>query len=77
MSKNIPLAPQRTNLYDPETDRHRSLLIGCVTTRGKDVTKATRENPELVTLLHRLATTRPKGRRLAPYLAIQLTVADP
>eukprot|EP00971_Amphidinium_carterae_P349019 6490797-Amphidinium_carterae.1 len=76
LSKKVPLAPQRTNLFDPVTDRHRSMLIGLFTTRGQSVTRATRENEELVVLLHQLATTRPKDRRGMPYASIQLTVAD-
>eukprot|EP00971_Amphidinium_carterae_P292323 5802818-Amphidinium_carterae.1 len=79
MRLTVPLAPQRTNLFDSETDRHRSLLIGIHTTGGVDITKATiaRDNKELVQCLHRLALTRPKSRRLSPYSAIQITAADP
>eukprot|EP00971_Amphidinium_carterae_P320616 6372602-Amphidinium_carterae.1 len=77
MQLTVPLAPQRTNLYDGETDRHRSVLIGIHTTRGIDITKATKDNKELVQSLHRLAHTRPKSRRLSPYSAIQITAADP
>eukprot|EP00971_Amphidinium_carterae_P349761 6491208-Amphidinium_carterae.2 len=76
LNKTIPLAPQCTNLYDPETDRHRSLLLGVHTTRGTGITRATRENADLLKALHSLASTRQKGRRSSPYAAIQLTVAD-
>eukprot|EP00971_Amphidinium_carterae_P052264 1028915-Amphidinium_carterae.1 len=59
----VPLAPQRTNLYDASTDRHRSVLFGIHTTRGVNITRATFEQSELLQALHLLATTRPKSRR--------------
>eukprot|EP00971_Amphidinium_carterae_P149330 2960634-Amphidinium_carterae.3 len=67
----IPLARQRTNVWDPLKPTLRSVNLGAFTTRGCGVTKQTSEWPEVVSCLHRVAKFRPKSMRL-PYTSISL-----
>eukprot|EP00971_Amphidinium_carterae_P054306 1069858-Amphidinium_carterae.2 len=67
----IPLARQRTNVWDPLKPTLRSVNLGAFNRRGCGVTKQTSEWPEVVSCLHRVAKFRPKSMRL-PYTSISL-----
>ena len=75
LEHTLPSAKHRTNVstkdYFP-----RGRLFGGFTTRGEGVTNSTFRYPEVVSAIHVLAATRPKGFTAEPYLCVQLNAAS-
>ena len=75
LEHSLPRAKHRTNVstkdYVP-----RGRLFGGFATRGEGVTNATFRYPEVVSAIHVLAATRPKGFTAEPYLCVQLNAAS-
>eukprot|EP00971_Amphidinium_carterae_P046576 917433-Amphidinium_carterae.8 len=72
---HVRSAPQRTNVYGENVTGHSfapgSALYGAYTRRGKSITKATLEEPEIVELFVKLSTCRPPSRLQIPFSSIQ------
>ena len=75
LEHSLPRAKHRTNVstkdYVP-----RGRLFGGFTTRGEGITNATFRYPEVVSAIHVLAATRPKGFTSGSYLCVQLNAAS-
>ena len=74
LQHSLPKARQRTNVSTKDyVPRGRSL--GGFTTRGDGITDATLRFPEVLSTIHLLASSRPKGFIAEPYLSAHLNAA--
>ena len=75
LEHSLPRAKHRANVsakdYVPP-----GRLFGGFATRGEGITNATFRYPEVVSAIHVLAATRPKGFTAEPYLCVQLNAAS-